>query len=652
MAASIDVEDETILASVFKDVFPDSWRENPDFALYLAELSSYGVDKLNREPDRLAEERSQILQQTQELAFHNYKTFIETAECSKEIVEDFNFVEKHVNSLLVKLPSFSEDCNKFMKEAQQISISRRMNNLTLTKHTQLLEILEIPQLMDTCVRNSYYEEALELSGYVKRLEKKHTNIPVIQDIVNEVKGSTQLMLNQMLQQLRTNIQLPACLRLIGYLRRMDLFSESELRIKFLQARDTWFQGILASIAKEDAYFHITKVIEVSRVHLFDIITQYRAIFSDDDPVLSSSPDSATNEGALFHGWVGQKVSQFLSSLETDLTRGVGGRLDSLLGQCMYFGLSFSRVGADFRGLLSPLFQEAALRGFTTALDEGTKRFAEAMHSYTLIATPSLSSSTLVSGTMQGDKSLAPPTVLMDHAPLAMYTNAVLSAFNDLRLCAPVALAQDVATALNHSLERVVQTTLAYHRAEESTFNDKERDFFSTFCQMTASELLPYLNHCLQALFPMATIAQTLGVTVADLQKMGNIGTLDVSSLTEPLKPLLPPEPEIQEPDSPEPQDSSEAVSDSSPLRHQSSDDVAMETPETQNKTEDPLPEETQEDNFEKDATNNHGQSSDAIVIETAETQSTEEDAAGTETPEKPVENEMREVNKFYLEEET
>lgn len=33
--------------------------------------------------------------------------------------------------------------------------------------------------MDTCVRNQYYEEALDLQAYVTKLGKKHADVPIV-----------------------------------------------------------------------------------------------------------------------------------------------------------------------------------------------------------------------------------------------------------------------------------------------------------------------------------------------------------------------------------------------------------------------------------------------------------------------------------------
>lgn len=133
------------------------------------------------------------------------------------------------------------------------------------------------------------------------------------------------MLLRLLAQLGTDLQLPNCLQVVGYLRRMQAFSTPELKLKFLQARDAWFCSLLANIPTEDrkcsyapcrspvhhrsfyftAQIHITRTIEVSRVNLFNIITQYKATFAEHGH--SESLSISHDTGNIFYTWLNDKV---------------------------------------------------------------------------------------------------------------------------------------------------------------------------------------------------------------------------------------------------------------------------------------------------------------------------------------------------------
>lgn len=91
----------------------------------------------------------------------------------------FNQTEDRLDGLLEKIPQFMDKCKSFCNTSKDINTHKRLNSLILSKTTELLEILELPQLMESCLRSNQYSEALELSQYVRHLGAKHGDIPII-----------------------------------------------------------------------------------------------------------------------------------------------------------------------------------------------------------------------------------------------------------------------------------------------------------------------------------------------------------------------------------------------------------------------------------------------------------------------------------------
>ncbi|XP_043484922.1 conserved oligomeric Golgi complex subunit 8 [Leptopilina heterotoma] len=527
----MDIETEKVIELVFPEGIPDSWKENPDFYQYLSKLGGFDIDQLNKEPDHLVDEKNAVLQNTQDLVFANYKTFIQTAESSREIFKQFNETENRLENLTKDIPRFIEKCQLFCDASKDINSHRRLNGLTLNRSGELLEILEMPQLMESCLRSNQYNEALEISQYARQLGTKHGDIPIVASVVAEIENSWSSMVGQVVGSLRGDLPLPRCLQLVGLLRSMDAFTEPELRIKFLQARDSWLQGLLSAIPNEDPNFHLTKTIELSRIHLFNIITQYRAMFSDQDHI-SLGRDISINESAIFYHWLEEKISQFLGTLEQDLP-GVNS-IDSILGQCTYFALSFGRVGADFTGRMSAIFVKVIGDKVEANIWRATKKFEKDMETFTLINKVQRSD-VKVENVAPSEN---PPEQLMEFYPLAEYCNGLIATFNEFRLCSPIALSQNFTKLMQESLSCVAKAMLFFYKQEQQAFTANERENMLKFVDCLSEQLIPYVQFCIHALFPANQIATHLEISPIQSQKEG-VTYLNEKLILEPLATLLP-----------------------------------------------------------------------------------------------------------------
>ena len=169
--------------------------------------------------------------------------------------------------------------------------SHKRNRKTLQHHMQLVELLEVPQLVDACARNGFHEEALELANFVNGLERRHLlaaevrsidgkargGSGVVQSIVDDVHTTLLSLRQQLLHLLTEQASLPRELQILATLRKLDGLlidrqlalerheneilarmtdkqreqlrqhllqcSETRLQMDFLEARSVWLERV-------------------------------------------------------------------------------------------------------------------------------------------------------------------------------------------------------------------------------------------------------------------------------------------------------------------------------------------------------------------------------------------------------------------------
>ncbi|KAJ0491850.1 putative oligomeric Golgi complex subunit 8, cullin repeat-like-containing domain superfamily [Helianthus annuus] len=455
---------------------------------YVSELLSFTLDRLHKEPELLRVDAERIRRQMQEVAVNNYRSFISAADALVSIRHEVSSIDKHLESLIAEVPKLTSGCSEFIESAGQILEKRKMNQTLLANHSTLLDLLEIPQLMDTCVRNGNYDEALDLEAFVSKLSTMHPKLPVIQALAAEVQEITKSLLSQLLQKLRSNIQLPECLRIIGYLRRIGVYSEYEMRLQFLRCRESWLSGILDDLDQRNAYEYLKGMVNCHRMHLFDVVNQYRAIFADD----TSGSEENYDSGLLF-SWAMHQIASHLKTLKVMLPKITeGGSLSNILDQCMYCAMGLGWVGLDFRGLLPPLFEEAVLNLFSKNMNTAVENFQLVLDSHRWVPLPAVGFSSNSFGE-EGQEDVTPPPNLMEHPPLAVFVNGVSAAMNELRPCAPISLKHILAQELVKGLRTVSDSLLRYNTTR--VLRENESVLFLSMCRAFVEVAYPHCATC-------------------------------------------------------------------------------------------------------------------------------------------------------------
>ena len=409
----------------------------------LARILISSFEALALEPAILASRLGEISDRLAHLAYAEYPTFLQCAALMDDFDSSFSSLDAQLSAISNDaIPALSTTSSALQGTLNSAFINRD-DALAIVEHVSpILDTLEIPKLIDALRNNGHFEEAMDLHAHVQKLALRYPNMPLLKDVTAQVNALTKGFLAQLLQLLQTNSALPFCIRVIGFLRRMDFLSETELRLIFLRERDVHLQEFVSKLQHDNlpSDEYLKRYLEGFRECVFDTITQYKAIFHDSisgaSAFSSQSGDLWTADefvtSHILSSYTSRSIETLLSELDVHLARiSDTGIISSLLTTSLYIGLSLGRVGLDFRDLIARKFERRVYDIVRLDIEGGMGIVTKHIITNGLTMTPTNKSVSSVS-LFTTAKGLQPAQALLACPPLAWSINIFYAACNLLR----------------------------------------------------------------------------------------------------------------------------------------------------------------------------------------------------------------------------
>ncbi|OZJ05060.1 hypothetical protein BZG36_02094 [Bifiguratus adelaidae] len=515
-------------------------------ANYVDHLLSLPLASLQQEPQRLIKATSNVDQDLQSLVLDEYQSIVKARDVQIDTEVRLDDLRAHLDGFESMVTDVMNSCKDFDQEVSAFLDVRSELESILDNHDSLLDLLEIPQLMETCVRNGYYQEAMDLSAHVTRLANRHSEVKLLQSIQHQTQQTLAFMQLQLIRLLQKPIRLPVAMNIVGNLRRMRTFGrgEMELRVAFLKCRRLYFQALMLELEREVekssefvsknqrefkqrfVYDFIKKAIDLLREHLFEVATQYTSIFQSSTPrsrSISESHSAPPPASTIV-------TTSLLPTYTTDLTKTLldilrkylpqvndTASLSSILTQLMYCGMSLGRVGLDFRHLVCDEFEAMMWSIVDGMLTTTGANFASKIEFATKSRIPPSQwmvsrtfNSTNIMDDLERSKSppkasqssfSSPPQIILSCPALAHFTNGVLSAFNALRPLAPISLFPKLRDKLDTLLRQVSAQLQAYLDAyvpshDHNDISIPDANAIEAFVTTYVRCVVSYLHRCL------------------------------------------------------------------------------------------------------------------------------------------------------------